>query len=199
MDYNNMIYIIPRPPQKMPQWQIILFYFSLALLMAVVIAYFVLNYFHGKSAAALEDLEERILAVGTAEDKKIETEVFASQEKIKDFSELLAAHPRTSQFFEFLEKNTHPKVWFTDLDLSPELPQAKIGGQARNFGTLAQQIYIFREEDLIKGIKLTDISLGEGGEAKFLLNLSLSPEIFSTSTESFSTSTESFSTSTQSQ
>ena len=179
-----MVTIIPKPPQKTPRWQTILFYFSLALLLAVVIAYFVLNYFHGKSAAALDDLEERILAVGTPEDKKIESEVFASQKKIKDFSGLLAAHPKASQFFKFLEKNTHPEVWFTSLDLSPEPPQAKIGGQARDFETLAQQIYIFQEEDLIEGVKLTDISLGEGGETIFFLNLSLSPEIFLTSTES---------------
>jgi Tfp pilus assembly protein PilN len=173
-----MVTIIPKPPKKVPQWQTMLFYFSLGFLLAALIVYFILNYFQDRSLATLDDLEERISRVGTTEDKKIENEVFFSQKRIKDFSTLFTAHQKSSQFFEFLEKKTHPEVWFTNLDLDANLPRAKLEGLARNFQTLAQQIYIFQEEDLIEEIKLTDITLGEEGEAEFSLELSLSPDIF---------------------
>lgn len=173
-----MVTIIPKPPKKIPQWQPLFFYFSLALLAAAVLGYFVLNYFQGKSLAALDDLEERLAGVSTTEDKKIETGVFTSQKLLQDFSTLVSEHQKSSQFFALLEENTHPGVWFTSLDLNLSLPLAKVEGAARNFQTLAQQVYIFQEEDLIEEIKLTNIALGERGEAEFSLELSLSPEIF---------------------
>jgi len=174
-----MVTIIPKPLPKTPQWQIILFYFSLALLITTVVVYFVLSYFHQKSLATIDDLEAEILGVTTAEDLKIETEVFADQGKIKDFAKLFSAHQNSSKFFEFLEGKTHPQVWFSDLELNPPSAKAKLAGSAKNFQALAQQIYIFQKEDLIEEIKLTNLSLGEEGETEFSLDLSLSPNLFS--------------------
>lgn len=172
-----MVTIIPKLPKKVSQWQTIIFYSSLAALLAVMAAYFVLNHLHGQSLAAINDLEEQILEISTIEDTRIETEIFASQEKIKDFSKILSAHAKSSQFFEFLEGKTHPEVWFTDLDLNPDMFSVRLSGKALNFQTLAQQLYIFQAEDLIESVTLTDFSLGEEGATDFSFNISFSPEV----------------------
>ena len=173
-----MVTIIPKPPQRTPQWQMILFYSSLVLALVAFLSYFVLIYLEHRSSSRLEALERDIAGFGTAEDKKIEAYVFEWQEKIRDFSGLLDQHHQPSRVFKFLEKLTHPQVWFTSFVLIPSSYTAKLEGQARDFQSLAQQIYIFRQENLIESANLTNLGLGDEGEVVFSVDLSISPRMF---------------------
>jgi hypothetical protein len=172
-----MTTIIPKVSQKIPLIQSILPYFALVLLIAVLMSYFVLNIFENRAWAEIDELEEEIKKV--AKDREdAEKEVLYAKDKIDNFSLLLAGHQKPFKFFELIEKNTHSGVVFNELELRPELLEAKLGGSASSFVALGQQIYILQKEDQINEIKLSDLSLGTRGEAVFLLELSLSPELF---------------------
>lgn len=174
----RMVEIIPKPVKKMPEWRNTAFYFSLVLLLGAVLSFFLLSHFERKSSEALQDLEDRIAEIGTSKEKALEVEVFGYQKKINDFSELLAAHQKSSNFFKFLEGICHPRVWLSELNLNLASYQATVSGTTPDFRSLGQQLFIFQSQEAIKSVNLTSLSLGEGGEAKFSLSLTLDPQIF---------------------
>ena len=172
-----MIEIIPKPTRRLPEWQNILFYLSLALLTAAVLSYILLIYFVSKSTTTLQDLESQIAQTGTAEEKALEKEVFGDEKRINDFAVLLSLHQKPSNFFTLLENITHPKVWFSKLTLDLANCQAILSGQAPNFSILGQQSLILQNEEAIESIDLTELSLGKEGQAEFTLSLVLDPTI----------------------
>ena len=174
-----MVEIIPKKPiKKIFPWQEILFYISLVLLMGVVLGYSILVYFESKALLTLEGLKGKITTVGTIEDKILEMEVLAHKDRVEDFSILIKEYHKSSNFFDFLEKITHPQIWFTSLRLDVQALKATLSGRAASFQVLGQQLEIFQKQDLIEEVKLSDMSLGEGGEVEFSISLSLASQIF---------------------
>ncbi len=173
-----MIDIIPKKVKKAPEWYSFGFYIALALLIAVVLAYALSFYFEGRALNNFQDLEDRIAQVGTKQEKAVETEVLAAKKRINDFSKLLQSHKKSSNFFTLLEENCHPEIWLTGVELYPEEAEAIVTGQTSDFQNLGQQLAIFREQDLIESLELTDLLIGEEGEAKFSLYFHLDPVIF---------------------
>lgn len=173
-----MIEIIPKPVAKLPRWFNIVFYLSLVLLFLAISSYFVLNQSQKKSFKELQDLEEAIALERTPQRVNLEKEILLYQKKIDDFTFLFNNHLSISKFFDFLEKNSHPRVWLPQINLIPGQGQLIISGQTESFKALGQQLLIFKKEPLIKDISLTKISIGRRGEIEFSLNLSLDQKIF---------------------
>lgn len=173
-----MIEIIPKPVPKLPWWQNILFYLSITLLLITISGYFILDHSLKNSEKALQDLEMRLARGKTAEELSLEKEVFSSQKKIEDFSDLIKKHLSVSNFFPFLEESCHPKVFFSKIDLRPKDNQAILVGQAENFSVLGQQIFILKSKKEIKNLNLSNLLIGKKGKVDFTLNLFLDPNIF---------------------
>lgn len=172
------IEIIPRPVKKIPPWQNILFYFSVALLLVSVSSYFGLNYFLEKSERELKDLEETLAEEKISEEIALEERVFNYQKKIRDFSTLIDRHFYPSKLFDFFQGLCHPKVWFSKFNLNFKEYALVVSGQAENFSVLGQQLLIFRQEDRILEVNLPKINIGKQGKVDFTFNFSLDPKIF---------------------
>jgi len=174
-----MIEIIPKPAQKLPLWLNILFYFSIGLLLATILTYFILGRSLKKSDISLKNLEETIShQEKTSEEISLEREVSDYQKKIKDFSLLFFQHRYCSKFFDFIEKNCHPKIWFSQFSLNSKQAEANLSGEAENFTVIGQQFLIFKSSPLVKNINLAQISIGRAGRVNFSLDLSLDPSVF---------------------
>jgi hypothetical protein len=173
-----MVEIIPKPIKKAPRWENFLFYISLAVLAVVISAFLILNHYETKAAETLEDLKDKIAAVGGSEAKVLEVKVFAERKKINDFANLIAHHQKSSNFFQFLETVTHPQVQFFELALDIRSSQAIISGKAPNFQILGQQLLIFNANDSIDKAEVSELGINKEGDAEFSLILYLSPEIF---------------------
>ena len=174
-----MVEIIPKPTPKLPfKWLNILFYFSLILVLFSIFSFFLIDHFQRKAFQTLEDLESTLAREKTPEEVALEKEIFGYQKKINDFSILLESYQPPLNFFPVLEKNSHPKVQFTDFSLNPKNLQAILSGKTESFQTLDQQLSIFKKENLIKDVNLSKLFIGKEGEVEFTLNLSLSPAIF---------------------
>ena len=173
-----MIEIIPRPAKKLPLWQNLLFYFSIILLLITILSYFILGHFLKKSEKALQDLELTLARGKTIAELSLEKEVLSWQKKIEDFSKLIREHTLASNFFLFLEKNCHPKTFFSKVNLKPGANEAVLSGQAENFSVLAQQISILKSKKEIKDLNLSSIIIGKEGKVDFTLNLLLDPTLF---------------------
>lgn len=172
------IEIIPRKAVPLPLWLKILFYILISLLLAALLSYFILGHFQKKSLTALQNLEEEIRKEKTPQKIALEKEILSYQKKINDFSLVLDHHLLSSKFFGFLEKTSHPRIWFSKINLSPGEHLAVISGRAETFLVLGQQLQILKSEALIKNTNLSKISLGKKGEIEFTLTLSFDPKFF---------------------
>ena len=175
-----MVEIIPKPAPKIPLWQEILFYLGIFLLIATIGSYFGLNYLQKRASGEIQTIEDQISKVKTAEEEALKRELFEKEKKIKDFSVLLDEHQIHSNLFPFLGEICHPKVQFLSLGFSKsgEYYQVNFPAQAESYEVLHQQILILRDEELIKDLKLSGISVGKEGKVNFSLVFSLDPSIF---------------------
>jgi hypothetical protein len=173
-----MVEIIPKPAAKVPFWQNLLFYFSFSLLLMVLLSYFILGSYLKKAEITLNDLKETLAKEKTAEEITLEEKITGYQRKIEDFSKLIDQRFLSSKFFEFIEKNSHPQVWFSKLDLDSVNGKAKLTGEAENFLVLHQQLQIFRKDPLVKNLDLVKITIGREGRVNFDLNLEFQPALF---------------------
>ncbi|MDI6591446.1 MAG: hypothetical protein QME61_00665 [Patescibacteria group bacterium] len=173
-----MIEIIPKPAPKIISWLNILFYFSIALLIAVILSFFALNHFVKKLKAEFQDLEAVLIKQRTPAIINLEKEILSSQRKIEDMDFLLKRHLATSKVLEFLEKVTHPKVWFFSLDWNSEERRLRVSGITENFQILGQQLLIFQDNQFIKEVNLSKISIDREGKISFNFDLLLDPQIF---------------------
>ena len=173
-----MVEIIPKPAAKLPSWQNTLFYFSFGLLLLVVLSYFVLDIYLDKAETRLGEREEELAQTKTAEEITLEQELSNYEKKIQNFSILIDQHLFSSRIFEFIEKNTHPEVWFSTLSLDPRKRGVNLSGDTENFVTLHQQVQIFKASPSVQNINLAKIAIGKEGRIAFDLSLILDPGLF---------------------
>ena len=165
------IEIIPKPAQKAPPLQNILFYFAIGLLLLSIGAYFVLGYFIKKSELTLQDLEETLAREKTEEETILEKEVFGYEKKVEDFSTLIGQHTYASKFFNFFENLCHPRVWFSKISLDITNHKFIVSGKTDTFLILHQQLLIFQQEELIEETILTNLSVEKEGLVNFTFDL----------------------------
>lgn len=173
-----MVEIIPKPTEKVPWWQEIIFYSSIILLLITILSYFFFANSLKKSEKVLTNLEERLAREKTTEEIALEKEVLSWQRKIEDFKKLMGEHLLASNFFSFLESNSHPQVFFSKIDLKPREGKVLLSGQTENFSQLWQQISILKSKKEIKELNLSNLSIGKEGKVDFSLDLSLEPTLF---------------------
>ena len=173
-----MVEIIPKPIEKIPPWQKKLFYFSIFLFIALLISYFILVSLEKKSGNILSSLEETLLKERTPEMSSLEKEILNEQKKIEDVSPFLEKHLFPSKVFEFFERNTLPRVFFSEINLNSLNSIAGLSGQTDSFLTLVQQLAIFEKEPLIEKVNINQVSITKGGKIEFSLNFSFNPKIF---------------------
>jgi len=171
-----MVEIIPKPIEKVPSYQKRLFYFLIFLFFFLIISYFILTSLQQKSKTKLSNLTETISRGKTPEILSLEKENFNYQRKIQDLFPLLENHKFPSRFFEFLETNTHPRVFFSQISLNSQDSLADLTGQTDSFFTLGQQILIFEKTPQLTNLNLTKVSINQAGKIEFILNLSFKPD-----------------------
>lgn len=170
--------IIPKPIKKTPKLYKFSPHIVFGLIIAVILIYISLLYFTNEKSKVLLDLQEKIAQVGTKEERVLEAQVLLDKRQIDDFSKVFADHKKASLFFEFLEENCHPKIWFNKLELSTIDANAVLTGETLNFETLGQQIAIFQNSEFVEKIEISDLSIAKNGRASIMISLSLNPAIF---------------------
>lgn len=160
--------------EKTPSWVNILFYFSLVLLLVAVSSYFILDSLQKKTDTTIKELDSQLVVKKTQAEINLEN----YEKKINDFSRLINGYIYNSGFFNFIEKDTHPNVWFTKIDVTSAEKKVQLKGIADSFQTIGQQLIIFKKDNLIQKVELSDIAFGKGGEIGFNFNLILDPKVF---------------------
>ena len=173
-----VIEIIPKKEAKVSAWQNYLLYFIIVLLFFSILGYFGLRHLIKNSEQKLTDLTAEVEKAKSPERKTLEEELKSLSAKIDDFTPLLLSHRKSSNFFNFLEENTHPKVFFTELNLDTKGNLVKLSGQTDDFLTLGQQLSIFQKSEFVQNLKLSKVEISKEGKVKFTFDFSLNPKLF---------------------
>ena len=173
------IEIIPKTELRKPPLLINLpFFIGIFLLILAILGYFYLQNNIKNSSENLKNLEESILEKTTPEVDNLEKEISDWRQKIEDYNLLFVGHRESSNLFEFLEKITHSKVWWTDFKFDSSIPSnLRLTGVSQDFSALQQQLIILGNENFIKNVILNKISLLKEGGVEFELEISVDPEI----------------------
>jgi hypothetical protein len=176
-----MIDIIPKPVKETPRWQILLFYILVLILITLIVVYFALGWFITDKKTYKQTVENDIAAGKSSEEVKKEKRVLGYRSKIKRFIPFFEEHIFSTNFFNFLEANTHPRIFFFNIDLTTAIKRVSLSGQADSFLTLGQQLFILEESTLIEELALGNVSIPKGGGVEFNLQITFKPELFSIS------------------
>jgi uncharacterized membrane protein YvbJ len=173
-----MVNLIPKRKKKISKNQKILLYSLVFILIGLTTSYIVLMSLKNKAQAELVSLENQIEAQKSEELSDLEEVVQSYKIKVDQFGEYLNSHIIITKVFDFIEDNTHPHVFFSQLSLSSISYTVNLSGQADSFLSLGQQLIIFNNNEDIKGVSLSNISLSETGDILFNVRLTLNQELF---------------------
>jgi len=178
------IQIIPKEAAKLPLWQNILFYFSIGLVLSVLAAYGVLYHFTQKAIEDAKNIDISIQQGKTPQIVSLENQMKSYSNRVDDFSSLISNHDFSSNFFGnfeqktgILEKLTHPKVSFQEMDFNADGNSVSLSGLADNFEIIGQQVTLFRSENMISSVVLSRAGINNDGKIEFTLNIYFNPEL----------------------
>ena len=151
---------------------------SIFLFFIVLASYFILQQFVSIREGELVDRKKLLEAEFTLSEKALEERVLMLKDQIESFAEVIEIRKNSLNFFAFLEKNTIPEVFFTNLDLNPQTHEADLSGQSVDFFTLEQQMLVLRSNPAIANVILSNVRLGDGELAEFHLHIQFNEEVF---------------------
>jgi len=168
------------PKEKIKTSSIINKLFLLSLILLIVLGgyYAFLRFKISSIRSGIREADDQIIKIKREKNNDTERYVFNAQKKINDFSEILEKHKITSNFFVFIDKTSYEKVKFLELGLDTETKNVFLKGETENFDTLGKQILNFKNNDFVKGLDISNISLDKEGKINFTVNFSLDSKIF---------------------
>jgi len=173
-----MVEIMPRPIEEVDKRQRALVYLLIFLVIVLTGVYFLLGNLKKSSEVYIMELETKLAQGRTDERVTLEQKNLDYKKKIEAISPFLEAHILGSKFFEFLESNTHPRIFFSRFNLNIDESKAILSGDADSFSTLEQQLSVFNQDFLIENLLLTKASLNKEGKIDFDLEIFLNTTIF---------------------
>jgi len=89
---------------------------------------------------------------------------------------LLTNRMYPSRIFELLEESVISQVQFTEMNVDLMSFTVNIGIEASNYGILAKQVFVFEEDERIKEVNLSQVSMGDSGRTDSDLIIKLDPK-----------------------
>ncbi|TSC95036.1 MAG: hypothetical protein CEN87_48 [Parcubacteria group bacterium Licking1014_1] len=174
MDFS----IIYQMRDKKFWWMDVIFYFTISLLMAAVLCYFIFTVKIFLQNKDIEDLDVALQTVGTDQQKDYEKTVSDYQKKINDFAGLIKNREFASRVFSFMEQQTLPNVWFSKFAMNKKNGEVILSGEADSAAVFSQQVANFEKNKHVKKITVLSSNLGYSGRTEFNLNILMDPKIF---------------------
>ena len=173
-----MVNLIPKRVKKISKNQKILLYFLVFSVISLTTAYVFLISLEKQAKANLEIIEEQIFTQKTTEMTTLESTIKAYKREVDEFAPYLSSHILITNFFDFLEENTHPRIYFDQMSLKASSASVSLSGRADSFLSLGQQLMIFDDNSIVKSVSLSNISLSEEGSIVFSVGLFLDSSLF---------------------
>lgn len=173
-----MVEIIPKEIEEVASWQRILFYSLVVVIIALIAFYFMLFFNHREAEEKLHELDGKLEEIQKPEKLELESKVVGYKQKIDEVNPYVDNHIVTSKAFVLLEDLTHPQVFFRETYIHPLDDEVKLSGVTNSFISLGQQLNILQEDDSVREVKLSSVSINDKNEIEFGLGVYLDKEVF---------------------
>jgi hypothetical protein len=151
-------------PEKMSVgWPWKFFVFTLILIFMVVLGYVGLSFgyrpFMESQIAEIESNLQKISKDITEVDKENLILTYSQQENLR---KIIMGRIYASKIFPLMQKITHPKVYYSGLDLVLSEKKLELEGSAESYGVLSEQLAFYDKEESIVRYNLEDSVIREG-------------------------------------
>ena len=171
-----MVEIIPRREERIPPIVNVLFIVSLVLAVVAAGGFFILKNLQEQRRGSIQNMEQRLLAEPSADQKQLEEDVLGFKQKLDDFKVLADGRRTPLPLFAFLETSVHPAAVFTGLTVNLEKNKILLAGETDSFKHLDEQILLLRRKSEVQDLQLEKIQLGEQGRVEFSVGIMFPPE-----------------------
>jgi len=124
-----------------------------------------------------DDLRSQIDSLEEDLDPNLVRELVNISNNIASARAIIRNHFLTSNVFEFLEKNTHPKVSYGSISYSAQSRKMDFSAIAANYLVLARQISVFESSPMVEKVSFGGLSIDEGGNVNFRLGIEFKQEL----------------------
>lgn len=160
-------------------WTDVIFYSLFAVLITIIASYLIFEYKSHLLRVKIKEVDAKIALYGTEEQKDHEKEVFDYKKQIDNFAAIMSGHKIASNAFAFIEQNTLPNVWFSSFNMSETANEIRLSGEAEHMEALSRQGEVFeKNKEYVREITVLNSQTQTSGRVKFILNISLDPNIF---------------------
>lgn len=163
-------------------WPKGLLIFFVFLFLLVLGLNFFLKFYLSSQERQLNSLNTKLKDLRSSISQEKEEEILKLEKKINKLDLLLANHLYFSTFFEWLEKYTHPDIYYDSLNYSVDNRKVSLFGYSKDNQSLVEGLggglvnKMLSSVELIEGIVLKTLEPAEGGEGKrFSLEIYLRP------------------------
>lgn len=107
-------------------------------------------------------------------------EVLEFKKKLDPFLLMASNRKELSQIFNFLERNTLPKIQFKGFTAKAKESTLSLNGVVHgdDFTTLARQYLMLEKDKDVANVNLTDLSLSREREVEFSFDIVLKPDVY---------------------
>ncbi|MGB9681056.1 MAG: hypothetical protein ACPLXL_00665 [Minisyncoccia bacterium] len=160
-------------------WPKGLLIFFVILFILVLGINFLLKFYLLNQEREINGLQTQLESVRASLDKEKEEEILRLEKKIDKLSFLLNNHLAFSIFFNWLEKYTHPDIYYLGLDYSLDNQKVTLEGIAKNNLALAEGVEagvinkMINSTQLVEGVALKNLELENVEKTKFSLDIYL--------------------------
>ncbi len=182
------IKVNPKKKQlKLPKGMDVLFQASIAVLVVVVVSYFVIIFLNSRAEETLQEINVLTRETLNEIPRLSELEKTAHEYKrlIEDFKDILADHRVASPLFPFIQGIIHPRSKISDLSIDLQNGKVNFSGEGESIVIAGQQFYYLKQFSDTRNVELsalTSIQPGDEGGSRdgvsYVFNFNIPVELF---------------------
>lgn len=155
-----------------------MFYLALAAFLAVAAGSGGLALLNRAQQGAGEILVEEVRDKEAGLQTNVVNQIFLIDQRLRNLRTLLAEHPRVSNVFRLLERDTLPQVRFLSFSMDVSSGKIDLTGEAASYGMLARQIGVLERDGNVERVEFGGLSLSGNNLAGFKLAIILKKSFF---------------------
>ncbi len=171
--YRKKEYLSAQTPWRVLILTLVIFIFSVLIYFGMIFGY--KPYLKSQT----RNLEQKISVLNQSIDETQQKQIVTFFSQMVNIQSLLSGHKYFSSIFDFIEKNTHQKITYSDLKFNVSEMDIKIEGTAPSYDLLVNQLAVYNQAPEVKKVSLDSSSAQEGSnEVRFSVRLILDQSIF---------------------
>lgn len=151
---------------------------GMVFLIIVLAAYFGLLTYKNSVLSSVANVDGQLADLERSRDKKLESDLLATQQQLSVVNPLLASHLIWSDAFGKIQKITQPQVQFQSIDADFNSRKIIFKALTANYTTLAKQVAAFYSDDSISDLTLSKVTSLPTGRIEFSMQLNFDVKKF---------------------